>query len=570
MRDFCILLVFNISNIFSTTSTNIIFSMCLYVYQRKCKRILCFFLGILLLALPASGNSDNDKKLLKLTDISTYDENRYFNGLCDILDSEDADADPALRAKALLNYADYLLKRGYDAVARGCTDEALRIIPDNEILTRASALANLGSIYALEGDSIPRQYFSEALALYKQGNDYRGQMNVILNLAVLADRQHKDNEALKYYRAGIALAHKIGDNEAESKGLCYMSGLLPDDAARESCLQQALAIAGRTDNHKVLCQSYLYLANMAIEQRKLDDAIKYIELVDKYSDAFPPENTMRYEGMNLLTKVYEAQGQFGRALESMSSYNKLRSHALDERLKKVDHYLRQSEQLLALSRRSSGSNRDILLGTTITIGIILLIAVAAYFSARKHIKREREEKATLKKTIVADQQEIHRLRFESTGFALFYANRDLYISHLSTALKDATNFEKAKMQTSLKSIIAYLNQKPQQPKEGWDRRTIDALEALRRMIEKDYPDLSAELLDLAVWLRLGFSTRNISDATGKKTETLSIYRYRLRKVLAIDPKLELYTFLKNEWPDLPYPLIDLRAEGCVGGNEQDK
>jgi hypothetical protein len=68
-------------------------------------------------------------------------------------------------------------------------------------------------------------------------------------------------------------------------------------------------------------------------------------------------------------------------------------------------------------------------------------------------------------------------------------------------------------------------------------------EFVKRLLAR-YPDLSKTDIQLAVFYRLGMSTREISRLSGKLTATVTTARYRLRTSLGIAEDVDLTEFFE--------------------------
>lgn len=533
--------------------------------------VILAFMSIILLTSAASSPAI-DGEIERFSGLAQQNEEKYFSGLCSLLERQDVKNNDSSRFRILMNFADFLLARGYDHVAKGIVVYALHNCSPTDTLIRAQAMENMGSISSRDGDSIPRRYFIEALALYRQIHNLKGEMTVILNLAVLADRQHKSTEAMRYYKRGIRLAKVSGDVATQSRALCYMSENVGNLAEKKTCLEQALELAIQSDNHQALCLAYFYLSQLAIEQNELNVALSYLEKADKYTESLPVENTMRCEGLYLRSQIHKKMGDYSLSYEEISEYEKLRSQALEKRIKMFGTYQEQADSLLTLSGYNTISSHlqndgSVTMAWVIAVLALMVVVCSLLLLYNRKKRLNALSKVVLLRGEISDKgKAIKELQRQVTAMSMHYANKNDCLGRIALAIKDSYSNDKKKMPVTLKAIVANINEKSQPPKEGWDKATADALDLLRGLISKDYPDLTADQVNLVVWLRLGFSTRDISDATAKKMETLSISRYRLRKALGLEQNQDLYEFLKKEWPELPYPLSDEQINTDVGGN----
>ena len=139
-------------------------------------------------------------------------------------------------------------------------------------------------------------------------------------------------------------------------------------------------------------------------------------------------------------------------------------------------------------------------------------------------------------------------RNEVINFALNISEQRKYLEMLSEKIGEAYNEEEtARRNEVLKETLISLHQKMSFSHEMDDLylKAEQVHNDFPAKINEKYPDLTEQEKRLTILLRVGFSSKEISSIMNISPKSVEIGRYRLRKKLKIDNKINLTHFIKN-------------------------
>src|SRR5690606_10365547 len=156
------------------------------------------------------------------------------------------------------------------------------------------------------------------------------------------------------------------------------------------------------------------------------------------------------------------------------------------------------------------------------------------------------------------EKEVVRLRNEKLKADLDFKNRELVsmTMHLVQSckvlskIKDKIN-EIAKKQDSDPGSINYrqllrLVKAGERTTEDWEKFSIhfnNANEGFFSNLKDMHPDLTSSELKLCAYLRMNLSSKEIAQLMNITIKGVEVARYRLRKKLAINPEVNIHTYL---------------------------
>lgn len=469
--------------------------------------------------------------------------------------------DDEAKAYVLLEFSDFLLKHGYYESSAYVLSYARQLVPGvgrgaEAKLAEQSGFASEG----LKNDSAAELYYKKALSLYKEEQDLHGMTLTLLNMGVMAHRYQNTAKARNYYSSGVNMLRQERDSFRLANALAYFGLLQDSEAARDSLLTKAQGIAITTDNKPALFQIYYYQARIAFDQARYKDAETLIERAMRYQQAMAADNEQRYAPLLLQSKIYAVQKEPAAAYEVLQQYLSEISGVQALREKVAQKRFAEAVALVEACGGFGGEKESWSpLWLWITTGVLAaaLAAVVAFAlrSRRGCASREAEMSERLSEYMEKNlrlTENYGKLSEELLRHTMGFMHHCAFLNQMARELRAANNTDKAKMQAVSKSVVASLSQYTDSVESlsGKDIMRC-ALETLGNRMKEDEPSLTPETLDLAMWIRLGFPKRDIMTATGKKSETLQMTRYRLRKALNLAQNQNLYEYLKNRWPDLP-------------------
>jgi hypothetical protein len=179
----------------------------------------------------------------------------------------------------------------------------------------------------------------------------------------------------------------------------------------------------------------------------------------------------------------------------------------------------------------------------------LIAAIALFFLYRQSRRQQRlleaknREINDLQVTTSEHINVIDDTRRTMNYFYGFYRGRKSMLEKLSQMVKESYKMNETQLTAHLRMINNTITQCLEKDKEPeFVTRLHEENEAFVHRLLERYPDLSKTDIALAIYYRLGMSTREISRLSGKLPATVTTSRYRLRTSLNIPEDADLTEF----------------------------
>jgi len=378
------------------------------------------------------------------------------------------------------------------------------------ILTRDSVLMarsinNMGVIF------MTRQDNKNALLNYKKAlilNQKTGQLSRVggnlMNLGIIYQRLRRNEESAQSYQKALSIFRRF-DNYS-NLALCYMNmGFSYEgEGKQDSCLismQKAYNMAKQYGFKGVELETASKLQDLFRERKQIDSAFKYSIVKEKVKDSIEREKSA--------TRLSIAEFQY--------------------------HYEKKnSEQKLRQQRQD--------FFTVVVLLILLALVIIAFLIISR--QRQKTKAIALEKKTLSDE-----LEFKNKELTLNVMNllkRNEFIIDTSRRLLDIKpDQQPEKVKEEVFKIAKSLQDETD--KETWeefDLRFKQVHSGYYDRLLAQFAELTPNELKMCGLLRLNLTTKEISELTGQRRETIEMARFRLRKHLGInDPQVNLVTFL---------------------------
>ena len=179
----------------------------------------------------------------------------------------------------------------------------------------------------------------------------------------------------------------------------------------------------------------------------------------------------------------------------------------------------------------------------IILGLLSGLYITILLNSRQKIK--------IKNTILEKEKAESDLKFKSKELSInlmALLKKNELITEISQKLSELEN---APSKSDLKESAIKLSNEIKQKSDDrlWQEFSMRFKEINAGFYDKllnQYPDLTQSELKLCAYLRLNMSSKEISDLTGQRTETLEKARYRLRKKFELtNSEVNLVSFLSQ-------------------------
>lgn len=451
-------------------------------------------------------------------------------------------------------------------------------------MARATLL--IGQIYVSFGDyEEGSKLIFKALQIYEEINDNKGIGECLNMIGLVYYKQKNFEKALEYYTRSLNVARKLNDLIGISRGLNNKAsankelGILKDYVAD---LNEAISINKKIGRKSWIGVNYLNLGEFYSETNKPDTALAYL---NKANNIFTTLNNLDLICASLISfsDYYSKLNNLGKSISYAKQANTIgeknnlkesiyesavRLHNLYLKQKKIDSaykysiveyqmkdslniekgYTRISQLELMYKyenakqkerfKQQRKENRIFIIGIVVfSIMLILIIT----FITRNKIKAQ--------KAIIAQKKlenELEKKTRELTTNVMGLMKKNEIISEVSKKLIDVSSDAlKDETKTAINSIVRELRKSTENEiSEEFEVRFNEVHPGFYDKLLEKFPTISPNEQRLCAFLRLNMTSKEISELTGQRIQSIDVARSRLRKKLGIsNKKTNLITFL---------------------------
>lgn len=366
-------------------------------------------------------------------------------------------------------------------------------------------LNNIGNVYYQKGDYHKSlNYLKEALKISKSiGNEWLEATNYV-NFGKAYLKLKNYPLAMQYLNKALEIFERTKDlSKASSCRLNIAEAYIATGKYQQADknIREALSISKQQGQKDFIYQSYKLFHMLSLQQRDTSAAYNYTILENQWKDSLALGENKRNLARIELQYHFEKQEQLDRAEQA----------------------------------RKSILNTAIILTMALSIVIILLILNQLRLKAKK----SKLEKEGLEK----------ELDFKKKELTLNVMSLMKKTEMLTVLYNKIIQFETEATQDETRQALKRVGKELQKTSEDdtlkeFSLRFKEVHKDFYDALLKQFPDLSPSELKLCAFLRLNMTTKEISELTGQRLNTLENARYRLRQKLGLtNSEANLVTFL---------------------------
>jgi tetratricopeptide (TPR) repeat protein len=389
----------------------------------------------------------------------------------------------------------------------------------------ANTLLNIGGVYlSLKSKDSALLYLNKSKEINERLNNHYGLSNYYSNIGEIEIEAGRYEKALISFQHQLEEIEKLDDSFFGSRsylkiGVLIQFGMVYSkmeefNKATDS-YKQAFQLANKSSFIRYISEVSLGLSNVYEKSGRLDSALAYYKLFQKYSDSLEKEENIK--------KIAELE---------------------------MDYKIQEERKVMQLEKESVESRQKVkglilfsIIGTTIAA---LLFFILLFVRQRnKHTEsRLKEQNLQLEKENLA--RELEYKNKELTTNVMYLLKKNEFISDISNKLKGADCKSELKEPKVISGIISELDKNSSH--EVWqefETRFQEIYGDFYKRLNERFPDLTPNDLKLSAFLKLNMTTKEISAITYQSTETLKTARHRLRKKLGLKREDNLVAFLNR-------------------------
>ncbi|MEL6557608.1 MAG: LuxR C-terminal-related transcriptional regulator [Bacteroidota bacterium] len=382
--------------------------------------------------------------------------------------------------------------------------------------------ANIGEVYAAEGKYDSAKYYT--VKAYKR---------------TVANRPN-DKDFMSFYATDL--------------GYYYLKAFQYDSAL--FYLQKAFDIQIENKYSDYLNQTKLDLARVYRQQQNFDKSIKLADEV--FRDAVH-KNIFRMasESADLLSNLYIDKSEYKDAVSYLKKYQQYRDSSVsvsknkeiarlhiqfDVADKERENDLLKKEAALDEAKIQNQINVSIALAVIILLLIFSILMIYKRVKIKQELSQQKLKNEQAQKQIL--QSELKSKNKELINFALQIVEKNDFMSEITTEV-DRWSKTRLKEDNNIKDLSKKLkaNKFITKHQLEFDAHVNSVYESFYTKLEKKFDGLTQNEKRLAVLLRLGLSSKEISSITGIASKSVDMNRYRLRKKLNLETEENLISVL---------------------------
>lgn len=399
----------------------------------------------------------------------------------------------------------------------------------------AITLNGLALTYWQMGDlNTALSYLFRTLDLEHESENTTGIARTYNNIGIVYHEMNRFEEALSYLNRSLEYKTGSDDNWSIAEtlnniGETYISLGQYDKAL--SVLTKAQKISSQINELVLLADNYRYLSRLYKHTGNYKEALKYKEHFVAIEDSIFDNRQMGI--INELKTSFEVEKR-----ESQLQLHKSRIELLEEK----ENSSRMKNYMLAISIFA------------LSIIAVTIINRQRRINSRNEKIVEKDIKIQKTQALLVEQERRENQRLEHelelknkflVDFALFIGMKNELIYEVKEKIKRIAKEEGAS--DSLRPIVQQLNQSLRQNKELIEfQKNVEKVNTsfIQKLIEA-YPDISENEKQLAIFLRLNISSKEIADFRAVSLKAIEMSRYRLRKKLQLGKDESLRKYIQS-------------------------
>lgn len=445
------------------------------------------------------------------------------------------------------------------------------MVDSTDVRTLARLYMLQGRVFSKLGDySRSNELNDHATAIFKSLGDSASVAQCYTERGVTLLNTDEYVLAEHFFRKSLDISRRLKNFEAIARNLNNMCLYPGDGNDKLQMIDEAITINKHLDSKwalgenfnnkgKQLCYAGRYreaLDALATAHQYIDD-IGARELLCDYYEYMAMANA----GIGNYKAAYENMEKMAGLVSELQRRNSQRNTDLDLARKRADDQKRAAERQ-EKDYRIKILNRNLWM----LFGGVVLIAICCilYYIWYKHKKNlqllEASQELHLAEKQVAElkmrqqqlelenaQNMLSASRQELTEFAAFLKSRNELMERIRTMIKEGCKLPQDAIIPHMKKIAVFIAGHTSNDNTNRtllmkaEEKNKDFMEALLSL----HPDLTKGERNLALLIRGGMSTKEISMLLGLETKTVNMNRYRLRKALNLAPEADLYGYLTN-------------------------
>lgn len=392
-----------------------------------------------------------------------------------------------------------------------------------------------------------KNYYRKGLDIWQELNDKVEMARSLNNIGSAYHNAMDLDSALIYYQKSFVIRRELGDSSMIAIAFLNMGGiqyLRQEYKPAEEYLLKAANVLNRYNRLPPLILAQRMLALIYLERKDFERCKKYLNKSETLALRIGSKQN-EYEIYSTYSKLYEAFGQYERALHYHQKYSHLKDSIFSTKNnREVNNIIKQHEAEKAQAEKIIREQRIDLLESKVEIdtiyqniylaGIFVLLAIGALLGRSYHLKR------------IKDKAIIELKNKELTTSALQILKKNDQMNDLKEDISSLReSIDHSNPSKDLNRLLKRIDRSFNIDKEWESFKLIfeQTHQNFYANLKSKYPDIGPSDMKLCALLKLGFSSKQIAEILSLSSASVRTARYRLRKKFSIQREVNLLDFI---------------------------
>lgn len=460
----------------------------------------------------------------------------------------------------------------------GNFDLSIRILYDAEQMTDPDDRHTLARIHMLQGRVFSKlgdytrsnELNDKATAVFKSMGDSVYVAQCYTQRGVTLLNQEEPKLAELFFNKSLAINRKIKNFEAIAHNLNNMCLYPGDSDEKLRMIDEAISINKTLESKWALGENYNNKGKQLCYAGRYREALEALRTASEYIGEIGAREllcdnyeylAMAYAGLGDYKEAYENMEEMAHLSATLQRHNSQRNADMDlSRKRFIDQQIATEKQEKDYQIKLLHRNLWILFA-----GVVVIVICGFFYYKASQQKKNLEILRTSHELSDAEK-EVDRLKMrqqelelenarimlttsrqELTGFAAFLKSRNEMMEKIKGMLKDGYKLPADALVPHMKKITALISSyaSHDDTSNALLMKVEDRNKGFIEGLLARHPDLTKGERNLALLIRGGLSSKEISMLLGLEAKTVNMNRYRLRKALNLPAETDLEEYLCN-------------------------
>ena len=411
-----------------------------------------------------------------------------------------------------------------------------------------------------------KQYFQQALTLYRRQRNERGRALVLGNLGHLNEKQENYDSALHFQQEALKIYEASGD----SLGLATIYdniGSIQEDLEEFDKAYINFWNAYEI-NHKKgrIVDAIINLNNIGDIHRKKGDYEQALEYTSRALLESRKKN-LKYQIRSAyrdLAKIHSLMGSFKKAHRYLDLAYEINAEIYSEQIAgemakmRTFFELDQKDQQIVLLEKDQQFDRLVRIALVAGLIIVLVVSIVIYYQQRlntaKNIKLHEQEsrlaRARLQNVKLSEEKlktELEAKTKSLTQNALHIIQKNEFLEDLKKKLREIRKSEPSDIPKKIKKLASSIDFSFNLDSDwnDFEKMFQQVHGGFYDKLKQQYPDLTPTEVRLCAMIKLNLNSNDISTIMGISQDSLRVARYRLRKKMDMEKGTNLYSHITD-------------------------